>query len=145
MLWSHSRTVPVRARAARKVSGDEGEVGVLNGATLLNAATGAMEWSASSAVGWGGTLRNMGSLNFTGAVSLSVAADVAGFLDSHSGAWPAVVNAAGAEVVCEVDSEVAMEWLLWNQGGELLVSGLFVALSKRTSSHFFEYSSVESV
>lgn len=76
----------------------------------------------------------MGTLTFTGTLSLAAAADVAGFLDSHLGAWPLVVNEGGAEVVCEADSEVAMEWLLWNQGGEMLVGGRLVALYKRLSS-----------
>lgn len=65
----------------------------------------------------------MGTLTFAGTVSLAAAADAAGFLDSHVGAWPAVVNERGAEVVCQASSEVAMEWLLWNQGGEMLVGG----------------------
>lgn len=81
-----------------------------------------MEWSAASAVGWGGTLQNMGALSFTGVVSLGAAADEAGFLDDNAGAWPVVVNGEGAEVVIEADAELALEWLLWNKGGHVLVS-----------------------
>lgn len=107
----------------KQISGDVGEVGLLNGATLLNPTIGSMKWSAPSAVGWGGTLRNMGALSFTGTVSLEAAADSAGFVeDGAGGAWPTVVHEEGGVLEVEAGSEVAMDWLLWNEGGQVLVS-----------------------
>lgn len=82
-----------------------------------------MEWSAPSTVGWGGNLYNKGTLTFSGAgVSFGATADGVGFLKDNPGAWPVVVNEEGAEVVIEAGSEVALEWLLWNQGGQVSVS-----------------------
>lgn len=105
-----------------KVSGNEGQVGILNGATLLNSASGSMEWSAPSTVGWGGTLRNMGELTFGGtALSLRAAEDEAGFFADNAGPWPTIVNEEGAQVVVEDNSGVALEWLLWNEGGSVVV------------------------
>lgn len=103
-----------------KVSGDEGEIGLLNGATLVNSVTGSMEWSAPLAVGWGGTLRNKGELTFAGAVSFEVAPDGAGFLGDNAGAWPVVINEDGADVILETESDVHLEWLFWNAGGVLV-------------------------
>ncbi|CAN0376988.1 unnamed protein product, partial [Ectocarpus sp. 12 AP-2014] len=102
-----------------QVSGDDGEVGILNGATLLN--SGSMDWSAAEACGWGGSLHNMGTLTFSGAILLEAAEDGEGFLADNAGAWPAVVNEEGAEVVFEAGSEVDLEWLLWNEGGSVVV------------------------
>lgn len=83
-----------------------------------------MEWSAPSTVGWGGTLRNVGVLSFSGAtVSLGAAEDKAGLLAANAGPWPTIVNEEGAQVVFEEDSGVNLEWLLWNEGGSVAVRG----------------------
>eukprot|EP00752_Nemacystus_decipiens_P010621 g9459.t1 len=114
----------VVSSALAQVTGDDGQVGILNGATLLNSASGSMEWSAPSAVGWGGTLRNLGALTLNGAaVSLRTAEDEAGFLPDNAGPWPALVNAEGAQVVVGADSGVYLEWLLLNKGGSVVVRG----------------------
>lgn len=107
-----------------QVTGSEGQVGILNGGTLLNSASGSMEWSAPSTVGWGGTLRNTGELTFSGtAVSLRAVEDEAGFVANNVGPWPAIVNEEGAQLVVEGGSGVALEWLLWNEGGSVVVRG----------------------
>ncbi|CAN0486179.1 unnamed protein product, partial [Ectocarpus sp. 12 AP-2014] len=109
----------VTSSTLAQVSGDNGEVGILNGATLLN--SGSMDWSAAEACGWGGSLHNTGTLTFSGAILLEAAEDGEGFLADDAGAWPAVVNEEGAEVVFEAGSEVDLEWLLWNEGGSVVV------------------------
>lgn len=105
----------------KKISGEDGEIGILNGATLENSPSGSMEWTAPSAVGWGGTVTNMGALTFGGTVSLRAAADEAGFFPENAGAWPAVVNEGGAQVLVEGGSGVALEWLFQNEGGSMVV------------------------
>ncbi|CAM9787351.1 unnamed protein product, partial [Hapterophycus canaliculatus] len=105
-----------------QVSGDEGEIGILNGATLQNSAAGSMEWSAPYSVGWGGTLRNMGALSFS-AASLIATHDSSGILEGNAGAWPTIFNGDGAEMVFAAGSEVHLEWLLWNEGGSMVVEG----------------------
>lgn len=82
-----------------------------------------MDWSAAEACGWGGSLHNTGTLTFSGAILLEAAEDGEGFLADNAGAWPAVVNEEGAEVVFEAGSEVDLEWLLWNEGGSVVVRG----------------------
>lgn len=93
----------------------------MDGATLVNSASGTMDWSASSAVGWGGVLLNKGTLRFTGASSLEAKADNQGMWVDNAGAWPIVINEGGT-VAFEVDSVVHINWLLWNVGGSILVS-----------------------
>lgn len=67
----------------------------------------------------------MGELTFSStAVSLWAAEDEAGFLANIVGPWPTVINEEGAQVVVGADSGVALEWLLWNEGGSLVVRGL---------------------
>lgn len=105
-----------------KVSGNVGEVGILSGATLVNSAGGSMEWSAPSTAGWGGTLRNKGTLTFSGTVSFETASDGEGFLEDNARAWPAVLNEVGGEIMVESGTTVLLEWLLWNEGGDVLVS-----------------------
>lgn len=105
-----------------KVTGNDGQVGILNGATLVNSASGSMEWLAPSTVGWGGTFRNMGDLTFSGtAVSLKAAEDEVGFFVDNSGPWPTLVNEEGAQVVVEGGAGIVLEWLLWNEGGSVVV------------------------
>lgn len=82
-----------------------------------------MDWSAAEACGWGGSLQNTGTLTFSGAILLEAAEDGEGFLADNAGAWPAVVNEEGAEVVFEAGSAVDLEWLLWNEGGSVVVRG----------------------
>ena len=66
----------------------------------------------------------MGDLEFSGtAVSLWAAEDEVGFLADTAGPWPAMVNEEGAQVVVGADSGVGLEWLLWNEGGSLVVRG----------------------
>ncbi|CBJ49166.1 hypothetical protein Esi_0207_0025 [Ectocarpus siliculosus] len=111
----------VTSSTLAQVSGDNGEVGILNGATVLN--SGSMDWSAAEACGWGGSLHNTGTLTFSGTILLEAAEDGEGFLADNAGAWPAVVNEEGGEVVFEAGSEVDLEWLLWNEGGSVVVEG----------------------
>lgn len=64
----------------------------------------------------------MGGLTFSGAaVSLRAAEDEAGFLADNAGPWPTLVNEEGAQVVVGADSGVVLEWLLWNEGGNVVV------------------------
>lgn len=106
-----------------KVSGDVGEVGILGGATLVNSAGGSMEWSAPSTAGWGGTMHNKGTLTFSGTVvTFEAASDEEGFVEDTARAWPVVLNDLGGEIVIESGARVLLEWLLWNEGGDVLVS-----------------------
>lgn len=109
-----------------KVSGDEGEVGILHGATLVNPASASMAWFASVAVGCGGTVQNNGTLTFTGSVSMVATEDTDGFVastavDGMDVIWPVLLNDEGGELIVDDGAEVALEWLLWNQGGDILV------------------------
>lgn len=66
----------------------------------------------------------MGELTFSGtAVSLTTAEDEAGFLAANTGPWPALVNEEDAQVAVGENSGVALEWLLWNEGGSVVVRG----------------------
>lgn len=141
--------VPLVGMSA-KVSGDDGEVGILQGATLVNPASASMAWSTPLAVGWGGTVQNKGTLTFTGSVSLAATEDVDGFVanttvDGTGVLWPLLLNDEGGELIVEESAEVALEWLLWNQGGDISVgsrgsfswevsNGLILALAMRGST-----------
>ncbi|CAM9742517.1 unnamed protein product, partial [Scytosiphon promiscuus] len=112
----------ISSTLAQQVTGAEGEVGITNGATLQNSGSGSMEWSAPSAIGWGGTLVNMGTLFFSTAI-LRATHDSAGVLEDNAGAWPILINKEGAEILFAAGSEVDLEWLLWNEGGSMVVEG----------------------
>ena len=67
-------------------------------------------------------MRNMGELTFSGAaVSLRAAEDEAGFIADNTGPWPTLVNGEGAQIVVEAATAVGLEWLLWNEGGSVVV------------------------
>lgn len=81
-----------------------------------------MGWSAGRSVGWGGTLENQALLMFSGSVNLSASWDSEGFARRSAQARPLLLNQGTGSILIEEDSSVGVQWLLWNEGGQVSVS-----------------------